>query len=51
MLTTVSIWFLIILVLGIVANVTALKTRAFVNHSIWFWNVVWVVALYLTWSG
>ncbi len=42
------LWFAIILVLGIVGNVTAARQNAFHEYPVWFYNVVWVIALRLT---
>jgi len=51
MLSVSLIIFLIILILGIVGNLKGYKANAFQTWHIWFWNIVWVLALRATWAG
>ena len=49
MLSAALIWFILVLVLGIVGNVLGLKQGAASTYAFWFWNVVWVIALQMVW--
>lgn len=41
--------FLLIILLGVVGNLKAYKTDSFKNWQIWFWNIIWVLALKIVW--
>lgn len=41
--------FVLIVLLGIVGNVQGIKSNAFAGWHIWFWNIVWVLALKAVW--
>lgn len=41
--------FILIIALGIVGNLKAYKQDAFKSWNIWFWNIIWVLALKATW--
>lgn len=45
------LFFLLIFVLGLVGNLKAYKNDAFKGWNIWFWNIIWVMALKVTWVG
>lgn len=46
------IWFIAVLILGIVGTANAIRLRAFSSGwEAWFWEAAWIVMLRMTWPG
>lgn len=41
---------LVILILGIIANVVGIRQKAYATYAFWFWNVVWLAILASNWA-
>lgn len=48
-MTLSLVFFILIIVLGVVGNIKAAQVKAFGAWNIWFWNIVWLLALKATW--